>query len=125
ADQLRDTAASQGELQARRGLFFRQVHRGLAGDRSHQQAGGVLADARRRTTERSVALSGARSDGINSTLSRSPQGGRQMEPDIGKELYKIMDALVALKIDLECDPQVAGDMLVLSAEKARSACEAL
>jgi len=48
-----------------------------------------------------------------------------MEPDIGKELYKIMDALVALKIDLECDPQVAGDMLVLSAEKARSACEAL
>jgi hypothetical protein len=48
-----------------------------------------------------------------------------MDQDIGKELYKIMDALVALKIDLECDPQIAGDKLVLSAEKARSACEAL
>jgi len=48
-----------------------------------------------------------------------------MEPDIGRELYKIMDALVALKIDLSCDPHIPGEALVLSAEKARDACEAL
>ena len=48
-----------------------------------------------------------------------------MQTDIGKELYRIMDALVALKIDLQCDPQLAGDALVLSAEKARNACDAL
>ena len=48
-----------------------------------------------------------------------------IEPDIGRELYKVMDALVALKVDLSCDPHVPGEMLVLSAEKARDACEAL
>ena len=48
-----------------------------------------------------------------------------MEPDIGRELYKVMDALVALKIDLSCDPHIPGEALVLSAEKARDACEAL
>ena len=48
-----------------------------------------------------------------------------MEPDIGRELYKVMDALVALKVDLSCDPHVPGEMLVLSAEKARDACEAI
>jgi hypothetical protein len=48
-----------------------------------------------------------------------------MDPNIGKELYKIMDALVALKIDLKCDPHIRGEILVLSAEKARDACEAL
>jgi hypothetical protein len=48
-----------------------------------------------------------------------------MEPDIGRELYKIMDALVALKIDLSCDPHIPGEALVLSAEKSRDACEAL
>lgn len=49
-----------------------------------------------------------------------------MRPDdIGKELYKIMDALVALKVDLSCDPHVPGETLVLSAEKSRDACEAL
>ncbi len=48
-----------------------------------------------------------------------------MEPDIGRELYKIMDALVALKVDLSCDPHIPGETLVLSAEKARDACEAL
>ena len=49
-----------------------------------------------------------------------------MQPDdIGKELYKIMDALVALKVDLSCDPHVPGETLVLSAEKSRDACEAL
>jgi hypothetical protein len=48
-----------------------------------------------------------------------------MEPDIERELYKIMDALVALKIDLSCDPHIPGEALVLSAEKARDACEAL
>ena len=48
-----------------------------------------------------------------------------MEPDISRELYKVMDALVALKIDLSCDPHIPGEALVLSAEKARDACEAL
>jgi len=48
-----------------------------------------------------------------------------MEPDIGRELYKVMDALVALKVDLSCDPHIPGEALVLSAEKARYACEAL
>ncbi|HTS22997.1 MAG TPA: hypothetical protein VMN79_14425 [Casimicrobiaceae bacterium] len=36
-----------------------------------------------------------------------------------------MDALAALRIDLSCDPHLPGEMLVLSAEKARDACEAL
>src|SRR5258708_32170088 len=49
----------------------------------------------------------------------------QMDPNIGKELYKIMDALVVLKIDLKCDPHIPGQTLVLSADKARDACEAL
>ena len=48
-----------------------------------------------------------------------------MNTDINKELYNVMDALVALKIDLQCDPCIPGDVLVLSAEKARDACEAL
>jgi len=48
-----------------------------------------------------------------------------MDPNIGKELYKIMDALVVLKIDLKCDPHIPGQTLVLSADKARDACEAL
>ena len=48
-----------------------------------------------------------------------------MDPDIGKELYNVMDALVALRLDLECDPDIAGESLVLSAAKARNACEAL
>jgi hypothetical protein len=48
-----------------------------------------------------------------------------MEPDIGKELYKVMDALAALKCDLSCDPHLPGETLVLSAEKSRDACDAL
>jgi hypothetical protein len=48
-----------------------------------------------------------------------------MEPDIGRELYKVMDALAALKVDLSCDPHIPGEMLVLSAEKSRDACDAL
>ena len=48
-----------------------------------------------------------------------------MDTDIGRELNNIMDALVALKIDLDCDPHVSGETLVLSANKARDACEAL
>ena len=48
-----------------------------------------------------------------------------MERDIAKDLFTIMDALVALKINLQCDPQIAGEVLVLSAEQSRSACEAL
>ena len=48
-----------------------------------------------------------------------------MDPSIGKELYKLMDALVALKMDLTCDPHLPGEALVLSAARARDACEAL
>jgi len=48
-----------------------------------------------------------------------------MEPTIGRELYKVMDALAALKCDLSCDPYLPGEMLVLSAGKARDACDAL
>jgi hypothetical protein len=48
-----------------------------------------------------------------------------MDTEIGKELYNIMDALAALKIDLDCDPHIPGETLVLSANKARDACEAL
>jgi hypothetical protein len=48
-----------------------------------------------------------------------------MEPAIGKELYKVMDALVALKVDLSCDPHIPGESLVLSASKSRDACDAL
>ncbi len=48
-----------------------------------------------------------------------------MEPKVRQELYKVMDALVALKIDLSCDPHIPGESLVLSASKARDACEAL
>jgi len=48
-----------------------------------------------------------------------------MEADIRQELYKIMDALAALKIDLTCDPHIPGESLVLSASKVRDACEAL
>ena len=48
-----------------------------------------------------------------------------MEPDIGRELYKVIDALVALKVELSCDPHIPGEALVLSAEKARYAGEAL
>ena len=47
-----------------------------------------------------------------------------MEPDVKEELYKVMDALAALKIDLSCDPHLPGESLVLSASKARDACEA-
>lgn len=48
-----------------------------------------------------------------------------MDTDIARELSNIMDALAALKIDLDCDPHVSGETLVLSANKARDACEAL
>lgn len=48
-----------------------------------------------------------------------------MDPDIGRELYKVMDALVALKAQLSCDPHSPGETLVLSAEKSRDACDAL
>ena len=48
-----------------------------------------------------------------------------METNIGRELYNIMDALIALKIDLDCDPYVSGETLVLTADKARDACHAL
>ena len=48
-----------------------------------------------------------------------------MELAVSKELYKVMDALAALKLDLECEPSIPGDVLVLSAAKSRDACAAL
>lgn len=48
-----------------------------------------------------------------------------MELGVSKELYNVMDALAALKIDLECEPDIAGEILVLSATKSRDACTAL
>lgn len=48
-----------------------------------------------------------------------------MEQALSRELYNVMDALAALKIDLECEPQIPGDTLVLSASKSRDACAAL
>jgi hypothetical protein len=48
-----------------------------------------------------------------------------MDPTIGRELYRVMDALVALKVQLSCDPHIPGETLVLSAEKSRDACDAL
>jgi hypothetical protein len=48
-----------------------------------------------------------------------------MELGVSKELYKVMDALAALKIDLECEPHIPGEALVLSATRSRDACAAL
>jgi hypothetical protein len=48
-----------------------------------------------------------------------------MDPNIRRDLYQVMDALVALKVDLKCDPCIPGETLVLSADKARDACDAL
>ena len=48
-----------------------------------------------------------------------------MELGVSKELYKVMDALAALKIDLECEPHIPGDALALSATRSRDACAAL
>lgn len=48
-----------------------------------------------------------------------------MEQALSRELYNVMDALAALKIDLECEPHIPGDTLVLSASKSRDACAAL
>ena len=48
-----------------------------------------------------------------------------MELGVSRELYKVMNALAALKIDLECEPHIPGDALVLSATKSRDACAAL
>ena len=48
-----------------------------------------------------------------------------MDLEVSKELYKVMDALAALKIDLECEPHLPGDAMVLSATRSRDACAAL
>jgi hypothetical protein len=48
-----------------------------------------------------------------------------MEREVSRELYNVMDALAALKLDLECEPAIPGDVLVLSAAKSRDACAAL
>jgi hypothetical protein len=48
-----------------------------------------------------------------------------MEQKISFELYKMMDALAALKLDLNCDAHVPGETQVLSPAQARGACKAL
>ena len=48
-----------------------------------------------------------------------------MDLGVSKELYKVMDALAALKLDLECEPHIPGEVLVLSATRSRDACVAL
>jgi hypothetical protein len=48
-----------------------------------------------------------------------------METNMARELYNVMDALAALTIDLECEPHIPGETLVLSANKSRDACAAL
>jgi hypothetical protein len=48
-----------------------------------------------------------------------------MEAKISHELYNIMDALTAIKMDLRCETQIPGETLVLSAAQARGACKAL
>jgi hypothetical protein len=48
-----------------------------------------------------------------------------MELGVSKELYNVMDTLAALKIDLECEPQIPGEALVLSATRSRDACGGL
>lgn len=48
-----------------------------------------------------------------------------MKLGASKELYNVMDALAALKLDLECEPHIPGDVLVLSATRSRDACAAL
>ena len=65
-----------------------------------------------------LTLVTARVDGIAGVA-------RTMELGVSKELYKVMDALAALKIDLECEPHIPGDALVLSATTSRDACAAL
>ena len=48
-----------------------------------------------------------------------------MDEKIGQELHNLMDALVAIKLDLECEPGLEGEAVVLPAAKARDACEAI
>ena len=47
------------------------------------------------------------------------------DPTVSKQLYKVMDALAALTIDLHCEPHIPDETLVISAAKSRDACEAL
>jgi hypothetical protein len=48
-----------------------------------------------------------------------------MESKISYELYNIMDALAAIKMDLRCEKHIAGETVMLSAAQARGACKAL
>jgi hypothetical protein len=48
-----------------------------------------------------------------------------MEQKISLELYNIMDALAAIKMDLRCETHSPGEPLVLSPAQARGACKAL
>jgi hypothetical protein len=48
-----------------------------------------------------------------------------MEPKVSNELYNLMDALAAIKMDLRCETHIPGETLVLSAAQARGACKAL
>ena len=48
-----------------------------------------------------------------------------MESKISYELYNIMDALAAIKMDLSCESYISGEPVVLSPAQARGACKAL
>ena len=48
-----------------------------------------------------------------------------MESKISYELYNIMDALAAIKMDLRCESYISGEPVVLSPAQARGACKAL
>ena len=41
-----------------------------------------------------------------------------MQLAVSKELYNVMDALAALKLQLECEPDIPGDVLVVSASSS-------
>jgi hypothetical protein len=58
-------------------------------------------------------------------LSFAAKKGHAMEPKVSHELYNIMDALAAIKMDLTCETHTPGETLVLSAAQARGACKAL
>jgi hypothetical protein len=48
-----------------------------------------------------------------------------MSTEMTTELYKVMDMLVALKLDLHCEAHVAPEAMIMPAHKARAACDAI
>jgi hypothetical protein len=40
-------------------------------------------------------------------------------------LWEAIDTLVAVKIELYCHPEIAPDAMIVSAQKARSACQTI